>query len=155
FPLIVLGAGALGYLAARLGGGSLFVAADRSSPTENDNPVANCMCAEGVPDHVRASPGRTLGVLAIWLPLWLGPVALLLLWLGGDHVFAQIGLFFIKIAVVTCGWGCAGALAAALTWWVPCAPCFLWIFLGAPYVERLRANRALAAALSAITAAVV
>jgi chromate transporter len=34
-------------------------------------------------------------------------------------------------------------------------PCFLWIFVGAPYVERLRGNRALAGALSAITAAVV
>jgi hypothetical protein len=34
-------------------------------------------------------------------------------------------------------------------------PCFLWIFLGAPYVERLRENRALSAALAAITAAVV
>jgi chromate transporter len=34
-------------------------------------------------------------------------------------------------------------------------PCFLWIFLGAPYVERLRGNRALSSALAAITAAVV
>jgi chromate transporter len=34
-------------------------------------------------------------------------------------------------------------------------PCFLWILVGAPYVERLRENRSLAAALSAITAAVV
>lgn len=34
-------------------------------------------------------------------------------------------------------------------------PCFLWIFLGAPYVERLRGNRQLTAALSTITAAVV
>jgi chromate transporter len=34
-------------------------------------------------------------------------------------------------------------------------PCFLWIFAGAPFVERLRANRALAAALAAVTAAVV
>jgi chromate transporter len=34
-------------------------------------------------------------------------------------------------------------------------PCFLWIFLGAPYIERLRGNRALGGALSAITAAVV
>ncbi len=33
-------------------------------------------------------------------------------------------------------------------------PCFLWIFLGAPYVERLRANVALSGALSAISAAV-
>jgi chromate transporter len=34
-------------------------------------------------------------------------------------------------------------------------PCFLWIFFGAPFIERLRGNRALAGALSAITAAVV
>ena len=49
----------------------------------------------------------------------------------------------------------AGALGGALTTWVTFAPCFLWIFLGAPYVERLRENRALTAALAAITAAVV
>ncbi len=49
----------------------------------------------------------------------------------------------------------AGAVAAVLTTWVTFVPCFLWIFLGAPYVERLRGNRALAAALSGITAAVV
>jgi chromate transporter len=34
-------------------------------------------------------------------------------------------------------------------------PCFLWIFLGAPYIEYLRGNKALTTALSAITAAVV
>ncbi|MBI5431458.1 MAG: chromate transporter [Planctomycetes bacterium] len=49
----------------------------------------------------------------------------------------------------------AGLCGAALTTWVTFVPCFLWIFLGAPYVEALRGNRALAGALSAITAAVV
>ncbi|MBS7545029.1 chromate efflux transporter [Ancylobacter oerskovii] len=49
----------------------------------------------------------------------------------------------------------AGGLGAALTTWVTFAPCFFWIFLGAPFVESLRGNRALAASLSAITAAVV
>lgn len=49
----------------------------------------------------------------------------------------------------------AGALGAALTTWVTFVPCFLWIFLGAPYIERLRDSRLLSAALSAITAAVV
>jgi chromate transporter len=49
----------------------------------------------------------------------------------------------------------AGTLGALLTTWVTFVPCFLWIFLGAPYVEALRGNRALTAALSAITAAVV
>ena len=49
----------------------------------------------------------------------------------------------------------AGVIGGLLTTWVTFMPCFLWIFLGAPYVERLRSNRALAGALSAITAAVV
>jgi chromate transporter len=49
----------------------------------------------------------------------------------------------------------AGALGGLLTTWVTFVPCFLWIFLGAPYVEALRGNRPLSAALAAITAAVV
>ncbi len=49
-----------------------------------------------------------------------------------------------------------GALVASLlTTWVTFVPCFLFIFLGAPYVERLRGNAALSAALTGITAAVV
>ncbi|AWB22519.1 chromate transporter [Methylobacterium currus] len=49
----------------------------------------------------------------------------------------------------------AGTLGGLLTTWVTFAPCFLWIFVGAPFVERLRGHPALAGALSAITAAVV
>jgi chromate transporter len=49
----------------------------------------------------------------------------------------------------------AGTLGGLLTTWVTFVPCFLWIFLGAPFVETLRSNRALSAALSTITAAVV
>jgi chromate transporter len=49
----------------------------------------------------------------------------------------------------------AGTLGGLLTTWVTFTPCFLWIFLGAPFVERLRGNRALAASLSVITAAIV
>ena len=49
----------------------------------------------------------------------------------------------------------AGCLGALVTTWVTFAPCFLWIFLGAPYIEALRGNRMLAAALTGITAAVV
>ena len=49
----------------------------------------------------------------------------------------------------------AGTLGGLLTTWVTFVPCFLWIFLGAPFVEALRGNKALAAALAAITAAVV
>ena len=46
-------------------------------------------------------------------------------------------------------------MGALLTVWVTFVPCFLWIFLGAPYIEALRGNAALASALAAITAAVV
>jgi chromate transporter len=49
----------------------------------------------------------------------------------------------------------AGVAGAALVLWVTFVPCFLWIFLGAPYVEHLRGNDRLTGALSAITAAVV
>jgi chromate transporter len=49
----------------------------------------------------------------------------------------------------------AGVLAALLTTWVTFVPCFLFILLGAPYVERLRGNRSLSAALTGITASVV
>ncbi len=49
----------------------------------------------------------------------------------------------------------AGVFGAILTTWVTFVPCFLWIFLGAPYIEHLRGNRSLSTALSAITAAVV
>lgn len=49
----------------------------------------------------------------------------------------------------------AATLGALLTTWVTFLPCFVWIFAGAPHVERMRANPALSAALGAITAAVV
>ncbi len=49
----------------------------------------------------------------------------------------------------------AAVLAALLTTWVTFVPCFLFVLLGAPYVERLRNNKALTAALTGITAAVV
>ena len=48
-----------------------------------------------------------------------------------------------------------GLLGAAITLWATFAPCFLWIFAGAPYVERLGTNPKLTGALSAVTAAVV
>lgn len=49
----------------------------------------------------------------------------------------------------------AGTLGAVITTWATFAPCFLWIFTGAPFIEWLRDNRSLTAALSAITASVV
>ena len=49
----------------------------------------------------------------------------------------------------------AATLGALMTTWATFTPCFLWIFLGGPYIEKLRGNMKLTAALSAVTAAVV
>jgi chromate transporter len=49
----------------------------------------------------------------------------------------------------------AGVIGSILTTWVTFVPCFLWIFLGAPYIEYLRGNKAITAALSSITASIV
>ena len=49
----------------------------------------------------------------------------------------------------------AATLAAILATWVTFVPCFLWIFLGAPFIERLRGNAAVSGGMAAITAAVV
>ncbi|MHA6631897.1 chromate efflux transporter [Pseudonocardia sichuanensis] len=49
----------------------------------------------------------------------------------------------------------AALIGALLTTWVTFVPCFLFIFLGAPYIERLRNNHSLSNALTGITAAVV
>ena len=157
---------------------------------------------------------RALRVSAVWLLLWLVPVAALLIGLGQANVFSQIALFFSKMAMVTFGGAyavlayvaqqavehyhwlqpremldglgmaettpgplimvlqfvgfmaafrdpgtlspmLAGTLGGLLATWVTFTPCFLWIFLGAPFIETLRGNKGLAGALTAITAAVV
>jgi chromate transporter len=49
----------------------------------------------------------------------------------------------------------AAVLASLLTTWVTFVPCFVLVFVGAPYVERLRGNHALSSALTGITAAIV
>jgi len=75
-----------------------------------------------------------------------GPLILVLQFVGFMGAFRHPG------GLAPLGAGLAGAL---VTCWVTFVPCFLWIFLGAPYVEALRGHRPLRAALSAITAAVV
>jgi chromate transporter len=48
-----------------------------------------------------------------------------------------------------------GILAALVVLWATFAPCFAWVFLGAPFIERMQDNRALSGALSGVTASVV
>jgi chromate transporter len=196
FPLLVLGAGALGFLVGRASPGA--PGGDAGGPSlPTPAPTA----------------ARALRVVLVWGLLWVAPIAALAL-LGAPPVYLDEAAFFSKVAVVTFGGAyavlayvaqeaverfgwlspaqmldglglaettpgplilvlqfvgflgayhhpgplpplLAGALGAALTTWVTFVPCFLWIFLGAPHVERLRGNRRLAAALEMITAAVV
>jgi chromate transporter len=75
-----------------------------------------------------------------------GPLIMVLQFVGFMAAFRDPGSLSPLAA------GVAGGLLAT---WVTFAPCFLWIFLGAPYIEALRGNRALAGALTAITASVV
>lgn len=75
-----------------------------------------------------------------------GPLILVLAYVGFLAAFRDPGALSPELA---------GVLGATLSTWVTFVPCFLWIFLGAPYVERLRDHQGLSAALTAITAAVV
>jgi chromate transporter len=209
FPLIVLAAGVIGFAGGRLG-----VEAFRGGGGHGAGTADDSLLGESIPDHAVPRLGWALRISAVFLLLWLGPVALLYAFAGPDSVFTRIALFFSQMAVVTFGgayavlayvaqqavehyhWlapgemldglglaettpgplimvtqfvGFMGAwrhpggldpllaatLGGLLTTWVTFTPCFLWIFLGAPFAEKLRANRALSAALTAITAAVV
>jgi chromate transporter len=206
FPIIILAAallGSIGHFTAAL------AHSDRVEPSLDES-----LLGEGVPEHAHPTIGRALRVSAVWLSLWLLPVAALLVAFGDQNVFSQIAVFFSKMAMVTFGGAyavlayvaqqavqhygwlkpaemldglgmaettpgplimvlqfvgfiaayrnsgalsplLAGTLGGLLATWVTFTPCFFWIFLGAPYVEKLRGIRALNAALSAITAAVV
>jgi chromate transporter len=215
FPLIILGAGVVGYLGGRAGHPAFLAGGGGHGPSGgmlvSD---ADSALGETIPAHARPSTAWSLRIAAVFLALWLAPVVALVLASGPGNVFADIALFFSKMAVVTFGGAyavlayvaqeavetyrwlepgemldglgmaettpgplimvtqfvgfmgafrqpgalnpyLAGALGGLLTTWVTFTPCFLWIFLGAPYVEALRGNRALSAALAAITAAVV
>ena len=213
FPLIILGAGMIGLAGGRLRPEVFYVIKGRQAAAESVEGGATVIGDEARVS-VQPTAARAARVLAVWLPLWFVPIALLAGWLGPSHVLVTEALFFSKAALVTFGgaysvlayigqqavetfgWlrpgemldglgmaettpgpliqvvqfvGFMGAyrnpapfdpitaalLGSVVTTWVTYVPCFLWIFLGAPYVERLRGNVVLSAALSCITAAVV
>jgi chromate transporter len=206
FPFVVVVAAIIGFTADRLG----YAVGGHATPGQRDDDLLG----QEIPDHAQPSLARAVKVVAIWLPLWLGPVALLFLFLGPDSIFARLSVFFSEVAIVSFGGAYAvlayvaqqavetyhwlrpdemltglgmaettpgplimvvqyvgflagyrtegaasplltATLAGLLVTWVTFTPCFLWVFLGAPYVEALRGVRALGAALFAVTAAVV
>lgn len=193
FPLIVLAAGAIGYL--------------RSNGEDAEEAISPAPVVDVV------SWKQTARTVAIWLAVWIVPLLAVAAVFGGDHVLSKIAVFFSKLAVVTFGGAYAvlaymaqdvvqqygwlqpgemldglglaettpgplilvtefvgfiaayrhgggdpvlyGLLGAFVTLWATFAPCFLWIFTGAPYIARIAHMPRLAGALSAITAAVV
>ena len=214
FPLIILAAELLGWLGTRAGFPLFQVGGGHGSGKDKGLAEADSLLGEQMPEHARVTVAGARRAAAVWLVLWLVPVAALLLTLGMDNTFSRIALFFSEMAVVTFGGAyavlayvaqqavehyhwlrpgemldglgmaettpgplimvvqfvgfmaayrdpgalhpmLAGTLGGLLTTWVTFTPCFLWIFLGAPFIERLRGNQALSGALAAITAAVV
>jgi len=214
FPVIILVAGAIGWLGGRLGWRSFMPGGGHGKVGDKQVADADSLLGEETPPHARPNLRWSLSISGVFLALWLVPVLALVLTLGVDNAFSQIALFFSKMAVVTFGgayavlayvgqeaashyhwlsagemldglgmaestpgplimvtqfvgflgaWNAPGGLppllaatlGGLLTTWVTFTPCFLWIFFGAPFAEALRANKALSAALSAITAAVV
>ncbi|RWE43645.1 MAG: chromate efflux transporter [Mesorhizobium sp.] len=214
FPLIVLIAGSVGWAGNRVAPGLFSGAAHGKNDAPDIKGAVDLMFERGELAHARPTRWHAPRIVAIWLPIWLGPVLLLWALTGAGSVWTQIGGFFSLMAVVTFGGAYAvlayvaqaavesfawlapgemvdglglaettpgplilvlqfvgfiaafrhsgsqgpllgGSLGALLTLWVTFTPCFFWIFLGAPYIEALRGNKALSAALGAITAAVV
>jgi chromate transporter len=213
FPLIVLGAGLIGYLAARSGSQAFGLGSHGGSHGSGVTDEESAL-GTGLPAHASPKRRHTVGLSATLMGLWLAPTILLAAMLGTGNTFTTIGLFFSQMAVVTFGGAyavlayvaqaavdayhwlsptemldglglaettpgplimvtqfvgflagyrnpgelsplLAGTLGGLLTTWVTFVPCFLWIFLGAPYIEKLRDNKRLAAALAAVTASVV
>ncbi len=103
FPLVIMAAGVVGYIGARAG----LPAFAGGAPAPGDS---ESLLGEATPAHARASWRAFGNAVAVWLPLWLAPVALLLATLGPAHVFTRIAVFFSEMAVVTFG-GAYAALA--------------------------------------------
>jgi chromate transporter len=214
FPIIIIVAALVGFIGSQLSLPAFQAGGGHGSSSENRVEDAQTILGEQIPRHAQVTAMSLLPTGAILLVLWIVPTAALILWLGADHVFSEIAVFFSKMAVVTFGGAYAvlayvaqaavdthqwlkpgemldglgmaettpgplimvtqfvgfmgafrnpgslaalpaGTLGGLLTTWVTFVPCFLWIFLGAPHVERLREKKGLSAALTAITAAVV
>lgn len=103
------------------------------------------MAQEAVQTHAWLAPGEMLDGLGM-AETTPGPLIQVVQFVGFMGAFREPGLLNPFMA---------GVAASVLATWMTFVPCFLWIFLGAPYIETLRGNQSVSAALSAITAAVV
>ena len=104
FPIIVVMAGIAGWVGSRVAPVH-FTAGGHGSGGMAPDPggVIDAMFERGELGHAAPSWRRSVGVLAVWVPLWLGPVLILWLLTGEASVWTQIGTFFTTMAVVTFG----------------------------------------------------
>ena len=210
FPLVVLGAGVVGWALGRAI--PSFARGSGHGDTNDDGPAP--LISDAALHHELPSKRRSLGIVALGVLLWFAPVLGFAVFVSSTDVFVDQGLFFSGAAVVTFGgayavlsyvaqqavsvygWLAPGemvrglalaettpgplimvvqfvafvgayrspgsfdpwvaaVLASLLVTWVTFVPCFLFVLLGAPYVERLRHNQHLTSALTGVTAAVV
>ena len=101
FPVIVLTAGAIGYAGGKAGLPQFRIGGGHGASGKADAGPYLLGDDELLREH--ASLGHTLRVLAVWAALWLLPVAVVLAIVGPDDVFAQVAVFFSKMAMVTFG----------------------------------------------------
>ncbi len=99
FPIIILGAGLIGFLGGRFWKSRFNVI---SGHTKTGNASVLDDETES-PAHTRPSLSRAINVTVIWLALWLAPIIVIGLWLGWNHTLFKEGVFFSKAAVVTFG----------------------------------------------------
>ena len=103
FPLVVLGAGLIGLIGARVHPPSFRVGNHaQAGQTSATQAAIDRALDTGALMHTRPSIARTLVTAAVWLVIWLAPVALLMLTLP-DSVFTRIALFFSQMSLVTFG----------------------------------------------------
>ncbi|ADP88328.1 chromate efflux transporter [Nitratidesulfovibrio vulgaris] len=107
--------------------------------------VLTYVAQQAVENYQWLSPGDMISGLAL-AETTPGPLILVLQYVGFMAAYAAPGALHPVVA---------GVLGGTLAVWVTFTPCFLWIFLGAPYMEKVRANKALSAAFAGVTAAVV
>lgn len=101
FPLVILIAGVVGWTSARLG--NLGFSGGGHGGAIGGMSDAVSALGDTIPAHAMRTGWGTLKLPLLLLILWLLPTALLLIALGPDNRFAEIAIFFSKMAVVTFG----------------------------------------------------
>jgi chromate transporter len=211
FPVIVIGAGVIGF-AGNLLWPDLFDVIKAKGDGHTETGYVQ-ICEDPLLCHINPSPRRDMVLVVVFVLLWAAPMAILYAF-SSVPVFFTEGFFFTKVAFLTfggayavlayiaqagveqyawltgsqmmdglglaettpgplimvvqfigfmAGWNYPGVLSplggailgSLVATYFTFLPCFLFIFLGAPYIEKLRGNKKLSAVLSSITAAVV